>query len=107
MSLHSPLPDVLGTPLTVVDTGLEAGGTAVGVDGDGPAFGVTTADDSSVAVGVGREVELSRVDALGGVAGLAVGAAALGVLSAGSAGLLAEDTPEAVSQGHERTDGRR
>jgi hypothetical protein len=50
VSLYPPLANVLGTPLAVVDAGLETGWTAAGVDRYGSSFGVQTADDAGVAV---------------------------------------------------------
>ena len=100
VGLDPSLADILGTPLTVVDAGLETGRATTGVDWDGPSFGVPATDDPGVPVRVRREVELPGVDPFGGLAGLAVGAFALGVLSAGTAGLLADDAPETISQRH-------
>ncbi|ERG88318.1 MAG: hypothetical protein J07HX5_00462 [halophilic archaeon J07HX5] len=59
-----------------------------------------TADDAGVPVRVRRVVELSGVDLFGSLAGLAVGASALGVLPAGTAGLLADNALEMVFQRH-------
>ena len=64
--------DVLGTALAVGVVRVEAGGSALVVEGDGPAFGVAPADDAGLAVVGLREVSAR--------APLGVGVGRLGLL---------------------------
>jgi len=74
-------------------TGLEARGTAVGVDGDGASFGVPTADEADAALLVAREGGVGRVPVAPAVV---VRPFRAGVLPPGGAELLPYESFETV-----------